>query len=105
MPKAGVSAKTYCALLIAETWLYFNGNYPPTGNKHAAEAADIYWRLSGGERQSWGNDKLTAWRRHFREASGDQSAEIKSSRAEYQRHLRESAHQAQALDGSSEGGT
>lgn len=104
LPKAGISAKTYCALLIAETWLYFNGNYPVPRNKRAEEAADIYWRLAGGERH-WGIDKLIAWRRHFREASGDQSAEIKSSRAEYQRHLRESAHQAQALEDASKGGT
>jgi hypothetical protein len=104
LPKAGISAKTYCALLIAETWMYFNDNYPLPRNKRAEEAADIYWRLAGGERH-WGKDKLIAWRRHFREASGDQSAEIKSSRAEYQRHLRESAHQAQALEDPSEGGT
>ena len=101
LPKAGISAKTYCALLIAETWLYFRGDYPPPGNKKAKEAANIYWRLAGGEGH-WGED---TWRRHFREASGDQSAEIKSLRAEYQRHLRESAHQAQALEDPTEGGT
>ncbi len=105
LPKARISAKTYCALLIAETWLYFNGNYPPPRNKQAEKAADIYWRLAGGERQSGGEDKLIAWRRHFQEASRDQSAEMKGLRAEYQRHLRESAHQSQALEDPSEGGT
>jgi hypothetical protein len=104
LPKAGISAKTYCALLIAEAWLYFNGNYPLPRNKQAQKAADIYWRLAGGE-EHLGTDKLIAWRPHFREASGDQSAETKSSRAEYQRHLRESAHQAQAIEDPSEGGT
>ena len=88
LPKSGMSAKTRCALVIAETWLYFNGKYPLPRNKQAQEAADIYWRLAGGERHR-GEDKLIAWRRHFREASGDQSAEIKILRAEYQRHLRE----------------
>jgi hypothetical protein len=100
-PRAGISARAYCALLIAETWLYLNGNYPLPRNKQAQEAADIYWRLAGGERHL-GVDKLIAWRPHFREVSGDQSAEIKSLRAEYQRHLRESAHQAQALEDPSE---
>jgi hypothetical protein len=91
LPKAGISAQTYCALLIAETWLCFNGNYPPPRNKQAEKAADIYWRLLGNERQSWGNDKVVAWRRHFRAASKDESAEMKALRAQYQRHLGESA--------------
>ena len=69
LPKAGISAQAYCALLIAEAWLYFRGNYPSPGNKQAAEATDIYWRLLGGELQSWGSDKLVAWRGHFRKAS------------------------------------
>jgi hypothetical protein len=104
LPKAGISAKTYCALLIAEAWLNFRGGYPPPRNKKTEEAADIYWRLAGGERHL-GVDKLIAWRRHFREASGDQSAEIKGLRAEYQRRLRASAHQAQALEDPTESGT
>jgi hypothetical protein len=104
LPKAGISAKTYCALLIAETWLYFNDNYPLPRNKQAEKAADIYWRLAGGERH-WGVDKLIAWRRHFREACADESEEIKSRRAGYQCHLRESEHQAQALENLSKGGT
>jgi len=91
LPKAGISAKTYCALLIGETWLYFRGDYPPPRNKQAAEAAHIYWGLLGSERQPWERGELIAWRRHFREASKDQSAEVKALRAEYQRHLHESA--------------
>jgi hypothetical protein len=105
LPKAGISAQAYCALLIAEVWLYFRDDYPSPGNTQAAEAADIYWRLLGGERQSWGSDKLIAWRSHFRKASNDQSAEMMNLRAEYQRHLRESAHLAQAREDPSEGGT
>jgi ParB-like nuclease domain len=57
LPKAGISPQAYCALLIAEAWLYFRGNYPSPGNKQAAEATDIYWRLLGGELQSWGSDR------------------------------------------------
>jgi hypothetical protein len=106
MPKAGISAKTYCALLIAETWLYFNGNYPPPRNKKAEEAADIYWRLAGGERQSGGQDKLIAWRRHFQEALKNQSAEMNALRKEHKRHLLESARmEALTAEDPSEGGT
>ena len=106
LPKARISAKTYCALLIAETWLYFNGNYPPPRNKKAEEAADVYWRLAGGERQSGGEDKLIAWRRHFQEALKNQSAEMNALREEYKRHLLESARmEALAAEDPSEGGT
>ena len=104
LPKAGISAKTYCALLIAETWLYFNGNYPLPRNRQAEEAADIYWRLAGGKRHL-GIDKLIAWRGHFQKASNDRSAEMMDLRADYQRHLRRSAEQAQALEDPSGGGT
>lgn len=96
-PKATISAQTYCALLIAETWKHFRGDYPSPRNKQAAEAVDIYWRLSGGERQSWGNDKLIAWRRHFHEAGKFRSDEASTLRAEYRRHLPECAAQARAL--------
>jgi hypothetical protein len=106
LPKARISAKTYCALLIAETWLYFNGNYPPPRNKQAEEAADIYWRLAGGERQSGGEDKLIAWRRHFQDALKNQSAEMNALREEYKRHLLESARmEALTAEDPSEGGT
>jgi hypothetical protein len=90
----GISARAYCALLIAETWLYFRGRYPSAWNERANEAADIFWRLAGGERVSWGDFPLNAWRPHFRDARQDQSTETTDLRAEYQRHLRESARMA-----------
>jgi hypothetical protein len=90
-PRAVISARAYCALLVAETWLYFRGYYPSPRNERADEAADIYWRLAGGERVSCGNNPLNAWRPHFQDAREDQSSETKDLRAEYQRHLRESA--------------
>jgi hypothetical protein len=106
LAEARISAKTYCALLIAETWFHFNGNYPPPRNKQAEEAADVYWRLAGCERQSGGEDKLIAWRRHFQEALKNQSAEMNALRAEYKRHLLESARmEALTVEDPSEGGT
>jgi hypothetical protein len=77
--------------LIAETWLYCRGDYPAPGNRQAIEAADIYWRLLGAERQPWGDDNLIAWRHHFRAAGQNQTPAMMDLRAEYQRHLRESA--------------
>jgi hypothetical protein len=105
-PRAVISARAYCALLVAQTWLRLRRYYPSTRNKQAAEAADIFWRLAGGERESWGNNPLIAWRRHFEEARDDQSDETEVLRAEYQRHLRESAHvEAFFAEDPSEGGT
>jgi len=105
-PKRGISAQTYCALFIAETWKHFRDGYPPPGNKQAQKAAEIYWQLSGGERQSWGNDNLSAWRRHFQNAAKADSVETRKLRAEFQRHLHESARlEAHASEDPSEGGT
>ena len=91
LPHPTISAQTYCALLIAETWLYFRDVYPPPRNRQAAEAADIYWGLLGAERRTWGHDKLIPWRSHFQEAGHDQSPKMAELRTEYQRHLRKSA--------------
>ena len=79
LPKAGISAKTYCALLIAETWLYFRGDYPPPRNKQAERR-----QISTGDLREvkgvMGEDKLIAWRRHFQEALKNQSAEMNALR-------------------------
>ena len=93
-----MSAQTYCALFIAETWKYFWDAYPPPRNRRASQAAEEYWRLAGGDRLSWGNDPLSAWRRHFMKASKDQSEEANSLRAKIRRDLREAAAQAEALE-------
>jgi hypothetical protein len=84
----------YCALLIAEAWKFFRGDYPGSRNAEAARAAEEYWRLAGCERQSWGG-KPNAWRPHFEEA---ESQNIEELRREYIRHLKESAAQAAALE-------
>jgi hypothetical protein len=104
-PQPAISGQAYCALLIAETWSHFRDHYPPLRNKQAAEAADDYWGLAGGEKQSWGDDKLLSWRHHFREALNDQSPEMNTWRKEYKRHLCESARLEAALaERSSKGG-
>jgi len=98
-PKPTSSAQTFCALLIAEAWRFFRGEYPAPRNRRAAEAADLLWELAGRERQPWGDDALAAWRRHFREAREDQSEEMERMRSEFRRHLRESQHQEELLRG------
>jgi hypothetical protein len=90
-PASAISAQTYCAILIAETYKWFRGKYPSPRSRDAAKAADLFWELSGGSRRSWGGDPLKAWRHHFRNAS---VTPAESDRAEYRRHLRESERDA-----------
>lgn len=93
LPDGAISAQTYCALLIAETWKWFRGEYPAPRNRQAARAVDLYWQLSGGQKQIWGNDPLSSWRHHFIKA---QAIPAEKDRAEYRRHLLE-ANRAAAL--------
>lgn len=91
LPSGAYSPQVYCALLIGEAWRYFHGHYPPERNVKAARAADLYWQLSVGSRQSWGNKPLNAWRPHFREA---RSLADTSHKAEIRRHLAVSEYSA-----------
>lgn len=93
--EGAISPQTYCALLVAETWKHFGGDYPGARNQKAAKAAEDYWRLSGCERRSWSRKPLNAWRPHFETA---RSAKLDGWRAEYRRHLIEAAAQARALE-------
>lgn len=91
LPDSAISAQTYCALLIAETWRSFRGEYPPPQNVDAAKATEILWKLSGGDKQTWGNNPLGSWRHHFKKAS---KLPAEQERAEIRRHLRESEYAA-----------
>ncbi|HEY4275994.1 MAG TPA: hypothetical protein VGM68_10950 [Rhizomicrobium sp.] len=85
-PVEAISAQTYCALLIAEVWKWFRGDYPAPRNRQAQKSAEIYWHLANGPRQGWGNDTLAAWRYHIGNALKTKEKE----RTEFRRHLRES---------------
>jgi hypothetical protein len=62
-----ISARTYCALVIAECWKHFNGAYPAPSDRRAAEAAETYWQASIGKKSGIGGiDVLKAWRPHFK---------------------------------------
>ena len=75
-----LSTRTYCALVIAECWRRFDGNYPPPRNRKAAEAAEVLWQMAIGKKSGiGGTDVLAAWRSHFRKA---ESPEADSKRAE-----------------------
>ena len=87
------SPQVFCVLIISEAWRRFHGRYPPPKNMNAARAADLYWRLSGGERKGWGGEPLNAWRYHLREA---RAVEAESLRAEIRRHL-EMSEQAASM--------
>ena len=87
------SPEVHCAIIIAETWKFFNGRELAPRSKKAAEAAAKYWRAAGGERSGWGDNPLNRWRYHFDRARGHSVAK---ARAEIRRHLLESRRLAQA---------
>jgi hypothetical protein len=81
-----LSPKAFCALIIAETWLFVRGRHPALRNQEAAAAAQAYWLASGGTTKGWGSDPRTGWSYHFREA---RSAATRSLREEVQQHCAE----------------
>jgi hypothetical protein len=81
---ASVSAQTYCAMIILETWEFIHGAEPPPKNRRAAEAAEAYWRAAGGEPLSVGEEPLARWRYHFQLARENKA---RTMTAEYRRHL------------------
>ena len=95
LPEGAISPQAYCALMIAEAWKHFRGDYPGSRNVDAARAAEDFWRLTGCERQSWSDKPLNAWRRHFETA---ETADQDELRGEYIRHLNKLAAQAAALE-------
>lgn len=84
-----ISAKEYCAALIAETWAYFHGGDPLPKNQEAAGAAHALWRASGGETKGWGREPLNSWCYYFRKV---QEPSVAAVRRECRRHLVEAAH-------------
>jgi hypothetical protein len=94
LPSGTIPAQAYCALLIAETWKWFDGEYPPPHNMAAATAAGLYWRLAGGQVQSWGHNPSEAWRYHLRKIA---TLNAEGDREEYRRHLRETERRAELI--------
>ena len=98
-PVAAVSAQTYCALIILETWKFFRGVEPLPRSCEAEEAAEAYWRTAGGGAHSSGDDPLASWRYHFQLARENK---MKTITAEYRRHLVENDRSWKLLHGLSE---
>jgi len=61
-------AKISCAVIIAETWKFFRGKYPPPNSNKIAKIAELYWRGAGGDAHSEGFEPLASWKVPFREA-------------------------------------
>ena len=93
---ASVSAQTYCAMIILETWGFIHGAEPPPKNHRAAEAAEAYWRAAGGEPHSVGEEPLACWHYHFQLASQNKA---RIMTAEYRRHLVENDRSWKMLHG------
>jgi hypothetical protein len=82
-----LSPRNYCALVIAECWKRFNGNYPLPRNRKAAETAETLWQMAVGKKSGiGGTDVLAAWRSHFRKAA---SPDADSKRADICHILRD----------------
>jgi len=62
MPEGAISAQTYCALIIAEAWRWFHGKYPPPRKQNAIDAADLLWRLTGGQIPTLKKEASETWR-------------------------------------------
>jgi hypothetical protein len=90
VPRSAISAKAFCALIVAEAWAHLHGNYPAPRNQRAAAAAQALWQSVGGTTSSWGSDPLTGWSYHFTEARSDPA---ESLRKEVRRHCVEHTHQ------------
>lgn len=91
VPPDHLPAAPWCALLVAETFKHFNGTYPAASSKAAASAAECWWRIAGGDRKSWGEAPLKAWRRHFQTALSANTAQLPEPATllgRYREHLR-----------------
>jgi len=77
MPETAISAQTFCALIIVELFRHFMGKrrLAPT-NLKAAEAAELFWQIAGGQRQSWGENPIVAWRKVFKKAMAREIADL-----------------------------
>jgi hypothetical protein len=60
--------KSFCALVIAETWRFARRRRPAPRNQEAASAAQAYWLACGGTAKGWGADRRTGWSYYFRDA-------------------------------------
>jgi hypothetical protein len=81
-----LSAKAFCALIVAEIWLAVRRRRPALRNREASTAAQAFWLACGGTSKGWGSDPRTGWSYHFREA---RSASTRLLRAEVRQHATE----------------
>ncbi|MFZ1962717.1 MAG: hypothetical protein WAU78_04475 [Roseiarcus sp.] len=91
--------KTYCALLVSETWRYLHGVEPRPKTQKALAAAEALWSAADGDPHSCGDEPLARWRHHFALA---RKADQKELRAEHRRHLVERESWWNLLHGSTD---
>lgn len=93
---ASLSARTYCAMIIVDTWKFIHGADPLPNSRRAAEAAEAYWRAAGGDPRATGEEPLASWRYHIRLAI---EIKTRTMTAEYRRHLVENDRSWKLLHG------
>lgn len=90
---ATFSPEVECAVLIAESWRFVRGDYPPPRNRNAHSAADLLWVMAGGKRRVGADNPLETWRQHFKHAVGDPVTQaLEDYRCEVRRRLADAAH-------------
>jgi hypothetical protein len=87
MPPRALSSKDYCAVIVAEAWYFYRGVWPKPRDPKACEAAEMLWRIAGGEAHSLGEEPYASWRYHF--ARAQDAPGIAGLRSEIRRYLHE----------------
>ena len=63
-----LTAREYCALVVAQAWTVLNSKPPPTRNGTFREAADAYWLACGGPALGREKESVDRWRAACRAA-------------------------------------
>jgi hypothetical protein len=93
MARIWLLPKDFCALVIAETWLFFRGRRPGPRNLEAGAAAHAFWLASGGTKSGWDSDPRKGWRDHFSDA---RSAQMRAMQAELRQKCLELSRESDA---------
>lgn len=89
LPPGATTPEAYCAALIAEAWNYLRGRELASGNKQAQAAAASLWAIATKGRRPRADEPEARWRIHLGKAT---SPELSDIRAEFRRHMIESAN-------------
>lgn len=64
-----LTAREYCALVVAQAWAVLHGKPPPARNPTFLAATDAYWLACGGQALGWDEASVDRWRAACERAS------------------------------------